>query len=155
MSGIKLIALVAMAMAQYPFLQADVAEGEAFVLDLGESKADEQARTVEYLTVTNAFARVAEDQSGLTEPAKPTATPQAQQPPTGGADPKVKADPKDKTEPKGEAEAKVDCRVLQACEYGSVNTIAQLSKAKVNNAKALGLVCDDKASVAYARSLQA
>lgn len=149
MSGIKLIALVALAMAQYPFLQADVAEGETFVLDLGEGKADDQARTVEYLTVTNQFARVAEDQSGLNEPAKSSNPPQAQQPPAGGADPKGKADPKEK------AESKVDCRVLQSCEYGGVNTIAQLTKAEVKSAKVLGLVCDDKASVAYARNLAA
>ncbi len=147
-TSIRLIALVALAAAQFPFLQADVAVGDAFVLSMGEDKADEQARTVEYLTVTNKFASISEDQTGFdaTDNApKPSdllgAAAQATQPP-----PVPLA--------KRNTSEKIDCRVLQACEYGAVNDVVQLTKSELKDAKAQGLVDDDKASVAYAQSLK-
>ncbi len=143
----RLTALVAMATSQFPFLKSDVKPNETVVLELGEGQEEEHQRTLEYLTVTNQFAKVADDQSGLQE--TPLETSQQQPPPDTGTSPElppVDADPL----PKGKL---IECRVLQNCEFGNINTIVQLTNAKLKAAKALGLVCNDPASVEYARSL--
>lgn len=143
----RLTALVAMATSQFPFLKSDVKPNETVVLELGEGQEEEHQRTLEYLTVTNQFAKVADDQSGLQDapqeaplelPPVDTGTP-LEQPP-------VDADPL----PKGKL---IECRILQNCEFGNINSIVQLTTAKLKAAKALGLVCNDPASVDYARSL--
>jgi hypothetical protein len=143
----RLIALINMAIAQFPFLQSDVKPNDTFVLQLGEGQEEEHQRTLEYLTVTNQFAKVADDQSGLQEISQETSQ-QHPLPDTGTPPevPPVEADPL----PKGKL---IECRILQDCEHGSINTIVQLTNAKLKAAKALGLVCNDPASVDYARSL--
>lgn len=45
-------------------------------------------------------------------------------------------------------------RVLAVCEYGQPNDVVDLPASKLKQAKAEGLVDDDKAAVAYARSLK-
>lgn len=45
-------------------------------------------------------------------------------------------------------------RVLAVCEYGQPNDVVDLPTAQLKHAKAQGLVDDEKAAVAYARSLK-
>lgn len=142
---IRLVAIAALAAVQYGFLTEDVAAGQPFVLSFQSDKADELQRTVEYLTVTNQLAKVAEDQSGLNGEPDASNTP----PPDPGAKPSAPP-------PENKKGAKLaECRVLQSCEHGEVNAVVQLPAAALKEAKALGLVCDDKTSVDYAKALQA
>lgn len=134
---ILLVALIALSAAQFPFLSSDVAEGEQFELNLGPEKAEEQARTVEYLTVTNQFARIATD----TESASKT--------PDADKGPPAK-DPRSKSK----AQGSVEVRVLQACDHGDVNDVVTIGKEDLAGAKSLGLVDDDPEAVKYARSLK-
>ncbi len=148
MSAIRLTALAALAAAQYPFLQADVAVGDTFVLHLGEDKADEQARTVEYLTVTNQLAEISQDQGDLLKDqpastAEPTPHADSMQP---NASNQAKGAPKKNNK---------TCRVLQDCALGAVNDIIELGASEVKEGKSLGWIDDDPASVAYAKSLKA
>jgi hypothetical protein len=53
------------------------------------------------------------------------------------------------------AEKTVEARVLSACEYGNPNDVANVPASRLKDAKAAGLVDDNKAAVAYAKSLQA
>ena len=52
------------------------------------------------------------------------------------------------------AEPQVLVRVLQDCEYGCANDVAEISKSEVKDAKKFGLVDDNKEAVAYALSLK-
>lgn len=145
MHSIRLTALSLLAVAVYPFLTADVPAGQSFILSFADDKKDELQRTVDYLTVTNKFAEVSADQTGLSE-APPDAP---QTPPNASGQPPAPTPPA-----KPAARGKLtECRVLQACEYGAVNTIASLTAAELKAGKDQGLVCDDKASVDYAKSL--
>lgn len=51
--------------------------------------------------------------------------------------------------------ARVEVRVLTACQYGQGNDVVSLAGADLEDALELGVVDDDPAAVAYAKSLQA
>lgn len=136
-TALSLVALVALSAAQYSFLTSDVAEGDQFELDLGPDKSEEQARTVEYLTVTNSFARIATDIESEKNEVDQDKVP-----------------PAVKSRSRSKSEGSVEVRVLQDCEHGGVNELVTIAKENLAAAKSLGLVDDHPEAVKYARSLK-
>jgi hypothetical protein len=119
----KLIALVALAVAVFPFLQADVAEGAEFEVDATDAEN----------LLTDGKAKLA-NATPAAPPAPANATPAAPPAPA-------------------KAVKKVKARVLALCAHGVANDLVELDSDEAKAAEAEGLIDTNKAAVQYAASL--